>query len=69
MGVTPQIVKVHTNTTGLGASVEMEHSAGLVTKSTAAMSQIPTASCTGRELLHFVGPIATIVMNLKTMSA
>ena len=61
VGVNLGIVEAHTTTTGLGARVEMDSYAGLVTKSTAAISQIPTVSCTGEELHRFAGPVATIV--------
>ena len=46
--------------------MEMEHSAGLVTKFTAAMSQVPTVSSTGGELLRFARPFAMIVAQVMT---
>ena len=50
VGLNPVIVKVNF-TTGLGANVETENGAGLVTKFIAAMNQIPTFYFTGREEL------------------
>ena len=54
------IVEALIITTGLGANVGMDSSAGLEAKLIAALHQVLTLFFTGRELLHFAMVIAVI---------
>ena len=62
MGVTAQIVNIRGASTRVKASVETEQSAGLVTKSSAAI-----LIASGQELLHFVKVTTQIVKAIEYM--